>query len=83
MPADLRIYLNERGYTLPAGASVRDALRAAAPELLPDAERGAAAVTDARGLPVALDDRLESGAILRAARSSRRGTPSGAADAGV
>jgi hypothetical protein len=73
MPADIRVYVNDRGLSLPAGASVRDAIRAALPELLPDCEAGRAALSDARGLPVALDHPLVGGAILRAARPSRRG----------
>jgi len=73
MPADIRVYVNDRGLSLPAGTFVRDAIGAALPELLPDCEAGRAALTDARGLPVGLDDPLTAGAILRAARSSRRG----------
>ncbi|MEO8633867.1 MAG: hypothetical protein ABI587_01185 [Gemmatimonadales bacterium] len=78
MAGDIRIYLNERGLSLPAGATARDALRAAAMELLPEADAGTALITDGRGLPVPLGTVLEAGTILRAARSSRR-----AADADV
>lgn len=70
MPADIRIFVNEKGYTLPAGATARDAVAAAAPEL--SASLTAGQVTDARGLPVELDAPLPAGAILRAARSARR-----------
>ncbi len=79
MPADIRVYVNERGCTLPAGAVVRDALAATVPELLPACEAGEAVITDGRGLPVPLDAPITGGAILRALRSSRRG----AADADV
>lgn len=72
MPNDIRIFVNDRGHTLAAGSSVRDAIRAAVPDLLADAEGGGANITDARGLPVALDEVLTAGTILRAARSSRR-----------
>lgn len=72
MPNDIRVYINDRGHTLPAGALVRDAIRAAIPELLDHAESGNSNITDARGLPVGLDDVLSAGTILRAARSSRR-----------
>lgn len=72
MPAEIRAYLNDRGLTLPAGSSVRDAIQAGAPELLPDCEAGQANLTDARGLPLSLDDPLAGGAILRVARSNRR-----------
>lgn len=72
MPNDIRVFVNDRGHDLAPGASVRDAIRAAAPDLLVDAEAGNANITDARGLPVKLDDRLAAGTILRASRSSRR-----------
>lgn len=70
MPADIRIFVNEKGYTLPAGSTARAAVAAAAPELVTGLSAGQ--VTDARGLPVELDAPLEAGAILRAARSARR-----------
>ena len=83
MPDGLRVFVNERSCTLPAGALVRDALRATVPDLIPACESGEAFVTDGRGLPVALDSSLESGAILRAARSSRRSSSGVEADAGA
>lgn len=73
MPSEIRVYVNERGCTLPDGARVRDALAAAVPELLPACDAGDAVITDGRGLPVALDAPISGGAILRALRSSRRG----------
>jgi hypothetical protein len=72
MPPEIRVYLNDRGLTLPPGALVRDAIREGAPELLPDCEAGQANITDARALPLRLEDPLVTGAILRVARSSRR-----------
>jgi hypothetical protein len=74
MAGEIRVFLNDRGHTLPTGARVRDALLAVMPELLPACESGDAFVTDGRGLPLSLDAPLPAGAILRAARSSRRGT---------
>jgi hypothetical protein len=83
MSEELRVFLNERGHTLPAGAVVRDVLRAMMPELLPSCETGEALVTDGRGLPVSLDMPLQAGAILRAARRVRGSGPGAAAhDAG-
>jgi hypothetical protein len=76
MPDEIRIFLNNQGYTLPAGSTVRDAVRSVAPELLAPAESGEAFVTDGRGLPIPLDTGLPAGAILRVARSSRRGAAS-------
>jgi len=74
----IRIYLNEQGLDLPAGATVREAVQRGVPELLPDCEAGAANLTDGRGLPLALDSVLAGGSILRAARKSRRAAPSDA-----
>lgn len=79
MPAEIRVYVNERGFTLVAGARVRDALAASVPDLLVACESGEARITDGRGIPVELDDPISGGAILRALRSGRRG----AADADV
>lgn len=73
MPTDLRVFLNEQPLTLPAGATVGDALRLAAPDMLPLVEQGAAFVTDGRGIEVALALPLTGGLILRAQRASRRG----------
>jgi hypothetical protein len=75
MPAEIRVYVNERGCTLPAGAVVRDALGVAVPELLSAGDAGGVLVTDGRGLAIALTAPLSGGMILRALRSSRRGTP--------
>ena len=72
MANEIRVFVNDRGHTLAAGTSVREAIRAVMPDLLPDAEAGNANITDARGLPVNLDDPMPAGAILRATRSSRR-----------
>jgi hypothetical protein len=79
MPDTIRVYVNEKGCTLPPGACVRDAIAATLPELLPACDAGEAVVTDGRGLPVALEAPISGGTILRALRSSRRG----AADADV
>ncbi len=73
MPAELRVFVNERPYSLPTGSTVRDALRAATPELVPLCEAGGAAVTDGRGIEIALDAPLTGGAILRARQTSGRG----------
>jgi hypothetical protein len=77
---ELRVFVNDRGLTLPAGALVRDAILAASPELLPLLEAGDGYLTDGRGLPVALGAPLTGGAILRAAASSRRRAAPGVSD---
>jgi hypothetical protein len=73
MPAELRVFVNERPCSLPAGSTVRDALQAARPELVPLCAAGRATVTDGRGIEIALDAPLTGGAILRAQQTSRRG----------
>lgn len=73
MPAEFPVFVNARTVLVPAGAAVREAVRLAEPALLAVCEAGEAALTDGRGLPVAMDDRLAAGAILRVARTSRRG----------
>jgi hypothetical protein len=82
MPDQLRVFVNDRGWSLPPGARVREAVIAAAPDLLPACETGQAVLTDARGIAVPLDLVLESGAILRVARASRR-PPAPGADVGA
>jgi len=77
MPASLAVFINERLVPVPAGALVRDGLRVAAPDLIEACQRGEAFVTDGRGLPAALDAPLVAGAILRVARSHRRGPADG------
>jgi hypothetical protein len=73
MPTCLAVFINERLVTVAAGALVLDGLRVAVPELIDACQRGEALVTDGRGLPAPLDAPLTAGAILRVARSSRRG----------
>ncbi len=70
--AAIRVFVNERPCTLPAGARVRDALELSDPSLAAECAAGTAIVTDGRGLPVGLDQPLQAGAILRARRSSRQ-----------
>ena len=81
MPAEIPVFVNTRTIMVPAGALVREAIRLAEPALLPACEAGEALLSDGRGLPIALDDRLAAGAILRVARTSRRG-PTVTADDG-
>jgi len=73
MPAAFTVFINERPFTVPEGALVRDGLRIAVPDLAGACQRGEALVTDGRGLPLPLDAALAAGTILRVARSSRRG----------
>lgn len=69
---EIRVYVNERGVTVPAGASALDAVRAADPALAERVARGEAALADGRLVPLAPDAPLAGGAILRATSTARR-----------
>lgn len=68
MTAGIRVFVNEKPVTVPAGSLVSDALSAAGVAGDPAAMK----VTDARGLPVPLDTAVGPGTILRAFSSARR-----------
>lgn len=72
MAAPIRVFVNERPLALPPGADVLAAVRAFDPELAADVARGAAYVTDGRGIEIGGAVPLAAGAILRAVRSARR-----------
>lgn len=61
----LRVYVNERGVSVPTGAVALDAVRALFPEQADDINAGRSRVTDSRGLPIAADTPLHGGAIFR------------------
>jgi hypothetical protein len=61
----VRVYVNERGVSVPAGSRAIDAVRALFPEQADDIEAGRSRVTDSRGLPTAADTLLHGGAIFR------------------
>jgi len=71
MPETLRCFVNERGQTVPAGATVQEAVAAFDPLLAARVGKGEAYVTDARGIRVAPDHPLTGGAILRVVVSAR------------
>ena len=79
MSETIRVFVNATALDLPAGAQVREALIAFDPALDQEVVRGAACVTDGRGIEVDRSAPLASGAILRVALRARRG--GGAADA--
>jgi hypothetical protein len=64
-PELLRAFVNGAALSLPRGATVLDAVRAFDPAMAADVAVGTRAVTDSRGLPVALDEPLSGGAVLR------------------
>ncbi len=70
----IRVFVNTTAVDLPAGAVVSEAVRAADPQLAASVERGAAFVTDGRGLEVDPTASLASGSILRVVVRARRST---------
>jgi hypothetical protein len=75
----MRIFINDAPLDMEPGADVRTALHAHDPTLEQRVATGTAFVTDARGIEIALEQRLAAGSILRVIIRSRRG--GGAADA--
>ena len=71
MTEPLRVYVNERALDAPSGATVAEAVALASEELGALVRAGVAAITDARGLPVAGGDPVTAGLILRVMPSRR------------
>lgn len=64
-PESVRVYVNERGVSVPFGSVALDAVRALFPEQADGVASGALHLTDSRGLPVSHDTPLAGGAIFR------------------
>ena len=73
MTETIRVFVNTTALNLPAGADVGQAVHALDPELAASVERGAAYVTDGRGIEVDPAASLASGSILRVVVRARRG----------
>ena len=76
----MRVFVNACPVEVEAGTDVRGAIRAHDPDLAERAASGAALVTDARGIAVALEGPLQAGSILRIVVRARRGEPDPDAD---
>lgn len=63
--ATVRVFVNERGVSVPAGATALDAVRALLPDEATAVEAGSRRLTDSRGLPVEAGEPLVNGAIYR------------------
>jgi hypothetical protein len=66
VPDAIRVFVDGRPVTLPAGATALDAARAHDPALAGRLAAGEARLTDARGLPVEPGAPVTAGSILRA-----------------
>ena len=64
-PESVRVYVNERGVSVPAGSVAIDAVRALFPEQADEVAAGKLRLTDSRGLPIPSDTALSGGAIFR------------------
>jgi hypothetical protein len=73
MSGTIRVFVNANAVDLPAGADASEAVRAFDPEMQASVARGAAYVTDGRGIEVDPADPLTNGAILRVVVRARRG----------
>lgn len=63
--ATVRVFVNERGVSVPAGATALDAVRALLPEEASAIDAGNRRIIDSRGLPVDAGELLVNGAIYR------------------
>lgn len=74
-PAEVRVYVNERGVSVRQGATARDAVHALAAGLADELDAGRARLTDSRGLPIEGSALVHGGLILRVlpVRESARG----------
>lgn len=64
-PTSLRVYINERGVSVPHGSVAVDAVHALFPALAREVHDGRQRLTDSRGLPVDASQPLVGGAIYR------------------
>jgi len=73
MSDTIRVFVNTTAVDLPSGSDVGRAVRAFDADLEASIARGAAYVTDGRGIEMDPTTRLASGAILRVVMRARRG----------
>ncbi|MDQ6612298.1 MAG: hypothetical protein M3Y64_07690 [Gemmatimonadota bacterium] len=65
LPSDIRVFVNERGVSIPRESSALDAVRAYSEADATDLAAGRARLTDSRGLPMMPDAIVHGGAIMR------------------
>ena len=64
-PIDVRVYVNERGVSVPHGAEALTAVRALFPDQADAIAAGTMRLTDSRGLPTDASHVVSGGAIYR------------------
>jgi hypothetical protein len=70
--ADVRVFVNERGVSVPAGSTALAAVRALFPDDADGIEAGRLRLTDSRGLPTPADTLVNGGAIFRVVTARER-----------
>jgi hypothetical protein len=73
--ADVRVFVNERGVTVPAGSTALSAVRVLFPADADGIESGALRLTDSRGLPTDAMAPVVGGAIFRVVAARARLEP--------
>ncbi len=71
----VRVYVNERGVDVPAGATALDAVRAHDAMAAAAVAAGTSRLADSRGLPVEPNAPVHGGAIFRVLPVRERGAP--------
>lgn len=76
MSEPLRVFVNGKGYAVPQGSTVIDAVAAADAGAADEVRHGSRGVVDSRGVGVASDTPLTGGFVMRivSARAAREGT---------
>jgi hypothetical protein len=69
----VRVFVNAAGVMVPAGSSILDAVRRWSESEATAVERGEKLVTDSRGLPIDVDQRVSAGSIFRLLPVRKRG----------
>ncbi|MCC7055585.1 MAG: hypothetical protein IT355_20105 [Gemmatimonadaceae bacterium] len=70
----VRVFVNARGYDVPAGATALDAIRAADAAEADAVAAGTRLIADSRGLPVPPGTAAYGGVIYRTVANRERGT---------
>jgi hypothetical protein len=69
----VRVFVNAAGVMVPAGSSILDAVRRWNESEAIAIEQGEKLVTDSRGLPIDVDERVSAGSIFRLLPVRKRG----------
>ena len=65
LPSEIRVFVNERGVSIPRGSVALDAVRAHSENEAAEITAGRARLTDSRGLPMLPDVVINGGTIMR------------------